>query len=231
MLVQDDKECIYVYRLTWRGRQQTGFMLLSAADDYLKGNIKRHEFTRADKEAGRTRLEETLNAQAGQVFLFYPPAANLDTLLAEVAAGKPEYDFEADEVRNQFWVVSDSKTIQRIVEGFAKVEATYIADGHHRCAAAVNVCKNRRFANPNYQRNRIVQPFSDRCLPIRSAQDSALQSGRGRLERDVAERVYPASEIAFHGRTGDWRQTGGIGAGARDRNVSGRQMVPHYAVV
>ncbi len=150
VLVQDDAECIYVYRLTWRGRQQTGFVLLSAADDYLKGNIKRHEFTRADKEAGRTRLEETLNAQAGPVFLFYPSAANLDVLLAEVAAGTPEYDFEADEVRHQFWVVSDSKTIQRIVEGFAKVEATYIADGHHRCAAAVSVCKNRRFAKPEY---------------------------------------------------------------------------------
>jgi uncharacterized protein (DUF1015 family) len=157
VLVQDEKECIYVYRLTWRGRQQTGFMLLSAADDYLKGNIKRHEFTRADKEAGRTRLHETLNAQAGPVFLFYPSATNLDVLLSEVAAGKPEYDFEADDVRHQLWVVNNSKTIKHIIEGFAKVEATYIADGHHRCAAAVNVCKNRRFADPNYDG---TEPFN-----------------------------------------------------------------------
>jgi uncharacterized protein (DUF1015 family) len=150
VLVQDDKECVYVYRLTWRGRQQTGFMLLSAADDYLKGNIKRHEFTRADKEAGRTRLEETLNAQAGPVFLFYPSADSLDALLAEVAKGTPEYEFEADEVRHQLWAVCDAKTLNKIIDGFAKVEATYIADGHHRCAAAVNVCKNRRQSNANH---------------------------------------------------------------------------------
>lgn len=157
VLVQDARESIYVYRLTWRGRQQTGFMLLSAADDYLKGNIKRHEFTRADKEAGRTRLEETMNAQAGPVFLFYPSASGLDSLLSEVANGAPEYDFEADDVRHQLWVTSDSRTVQRVIDGFAKVEATYIADGHHRCAAAVNVCKNRRFANPGYDG---TEPFN-----------------------------------------------------------------------
>jgi uncharacterized protein (DUF1015 family) len=157
VMVQDAKECIYVYRLTWRGRQQTGFMLLSAADDYLKGNIKRHEYTRADKEAGRTRLEETMNAQAGPVFLFYPSATGLDALLAEIASGSPEYDFEADEVRHQLWVASDHKTVQRVVDGFAKVNATYIADGHHRCAAAVNVCKNRRSANPGFDGS---EPFN-----------------------------------------------------------------------
>lgn len=157
VLLQDGKESIYVYRLTWRGRQQTGFMLLSAADDYLKGSIKRHEYTRADKEAGRTRLEETMNAQAGPVFLFYPSSASLDSQLSEIASGVPEYDFEADEVRHQLWVASDTKTIQRVVDGFAKIEATYIADGHHRCAAAVNVCKNRRFANPNYDGS---EPFN-----------------------------------------------------------------------
>lgn len=157
VMVQDEKESIYIYRLTWRGRQQTGFMLLSAVDDYLQGRIKRHEYTRADKEVGRTRLEDTLNAQAGPIFLFYPPTPSLNTHLDEAAQAKTEFDFEADGVRHQLWVVNDAAAIKRIVAEFRNLDSTYIADGHHRCAAAANVCKNRRAANTSYTGN---EPFN-----------------------------------------------------------------------
>jgi uncharacterized protein (DUF1015 family) len=149
-MIQDDQDAIYVYRLAWRGHQQTGFMLLSAADDYLEGRIKRHEFTRPDKEADRTRLGEVLNAQAGPVFLFYPETAALDSVLDEVAKQPPEFDYDVDNVWHQLWVVTASETISQIVDGFRQIGATYIADGHHRCAAAVNLCKNRRAENPDY---------------------------------------------------------------------------------
>lgn len=157
VMVQDDRDAIYVYRLTWRGHQQTGFMLLSAVDDYLEGRVKRHEFTRPDKEADRTKLGEVLNAQTGPVFLFYTETAALDSALSEAADAPSEYDFEADEVHHQLWVVSDSLTISRIVDGFSQIGATYIADGHHRCAASVNLCKNRREAIPDYAGN---EPFN-----------------------------------------------------------------------
>ncbi|MBK7090722.1 MAG: DUF1015 domain-containing protein [bacterium] len=146
----DKSPCIYIYRLTWRDVDQTGFMILSSVDDYLLGRIKRHEFTRPDKEADRTKLNDVTNAQTGPVFLFYADSSDLDTILQQECAKAPTYDFVAAEVRNRFWVVSEPQRVSQIVAGFAGLGATYIADGHHRCAAAANVCKQRRAQNPQY---------------------------------------------------------------------------------
>ncbi len=149
-MAQDKMPCIYIYRLTWRDVDQTGFMLLSSVDDYLLGRIKRHEFTRPDKEADRTKLNDVTNAQTGPVFLFYAESHVLDAILAEECAKAPTYDFVAADVRNRFWVVNDPERVTHIKVGFAGLSATYIADGHHRCAAAANVCKQRRAHNPQY---------------------------------------------------------------------------------
>ncbi len=149
-MIRDEKNSIYIYRLNWRDVEQTGYMLLSAVDDYLKGAIKRHEFTRPDKESDRTRLSDVLNAQPGPVFLFYPPNNNLDKLLESTTGGEPKFDFVAADVRHRIWIIDDPKLVADIVAGFAGIKATYIADGHHRCAAAANVCKERRGANPGF---------------------------------------------------------------------------------
>lgn len=149
-MAQDKAPCIYIYRLTWRDVDQTGFMLLSSVDDYLLGRIKRHEFTRPDKEADRTKLNDVTNAQTGPVFLFYAESHVLDAILTEECAKAPTYDFVAADVRNRFWVVNDPERVTHIKVGFAGLSATYIADGHHRCAAAANVCKQRRAHNPQY---------------------------------------------------------------------------------
>ncbi len=145
-MVQDQEESVYVYRLRWRDVDQTGYMILSSCDDYLEGRIKRHEFTRPDKETDRTNLNDIVNAQTGPVFLFYQSDADLDAILAATAKTTPVYDFVAADVRHEFWVVNDKVKVKKIVTAFAGLEATYIADGHHRCAAAANVCKQRRAA-------------------------------------------------------------------------------------
>ena len=150
IMSRDTTPCIYIYRLTWRDVDQTGYMLLSNVDDYLLGRIKRHEFTRPDKEADRTKLNDITNAQTGPVFLFYAESHVLDEVIKEECAKPPAYDFVAADVRNRFWVVSDPQRVSRIKVGFAGLSATYIADGHHRCAAAANVCKQRRARNPQY---------------------------------------------------------------------------------
>ncbi|NOY59541.1 MAG: DUF1015 domain-containing protein [Calditrichaeota bacterium] len=150
-LVQDEKESLYIYRLTWKGHVQTGYFCLSAVDDYDAGRIKKHELTRADKEMDRTKLIDVMNAQVGPVFLLYQANQALDSHLEKASAEKPNVDFIAeDNVRHQLWVVQDEKEIKEIVEGFKSLDATFIADGHHRSASASNVCKQRRQKHPDY---------------------------------------------------------------------------------
>jgi uncharacterized protein (DUF1015 family) len=148
---RDSQEAIYVYRLTWRGRSQTGYFCLSSVDDYLQGRIKKHELTRADKEADRTRLTDVQNAQIGPVFLFYPSHPHLDEILAQTCRTPAEVDFVSpDKVVNQLWLITDPEQIALIQSLFNALPATYVADGHHRSASACNVCQLRRQRNPNY---------------------------------------------------------------------------------
>ena len=148
---RDSQEAIYVYRLTWRGRSQTGYFCLSSVDDYLQGRIKKHELTRADKEADRTRLTDVQNAQIGPVFLFYPSHPHLDEILAQTCRTPAEVDFVSpDKVVNQLWLITDPEQIALIQSLFNALPATYVADGHHRSASACNVCQLRRQRNPDY---------------------------------------------------------------------------------
>jgi uncharacterized protein (DUF1015 family) len=150
-LVQDAQQTIYVYSLTWQGHVQTGYLCLSSVDDYLQGRIKKHELTRADKEADRTRLTDVQNAQIGPVFLFYRSQKQLDAILHQTLQTPAEVDFiSPDQVRNQLWLITDAEKIRAIQELFAQLDATYVADGHHRSASACNVCLLRRKQNPHY---------------------------------------------------------------------------------
>ena len=140
ILQRDSRDCYYVYRLVMGEHTQTGLVAVASVPDYDSNRIRRHEFTRPDKEDDRVRQIEALNAQTGPVLLAYKSREDVDALLAEVTAGEPEVDVVADDgVGHSFWVVDDSERIERITRAFDAMDALYIADGHHRSAAASRV--------------------------------------------------------------------------------------------
>lgn len=164
-LVQDQEEKYYVYAQTIlakgegleakgtgaalageKAKTQYGLVVGAWVDDYLEGRIKKHELTRKDKEEDRMKHVRTLNANMEPVFFAYPHRDDLDAIVAEVTKGTPEYDFVAapEGFRHTFWVIDDKKTIDRITEIFAEIPAMYIADGHHRSAAAAGVGAERK---------------------------------------------------------------------------------------
>lgn len=140
-LVQDPGERYYVYAQTMNGRTQYGLVVGAWVDDYLEGRIKKHELTRRDKEEDRMKHVRVLNANMEPVFFAYPHRDDLDAIVANVCQGKPEYDFVAapEGFRHTFWVIDDKETIEQITSIFAEIPAMYIADGHHRSAAAAGV--------------------------------------------------------------------------------------------
>jgi uncharacterized protein (DUF1015 family) len=144
VLMRDDKPCYYVYRLTWRGHVETGLAAAASVAAYAENRIRKHELTTIAKEDDRVRQIEAVKAQTGPVMLAYPTAPEVDTLLARAAAGTPEVDVTADEgVRHQLWVISDDATIAALTRAINALPALYIADGHHRSAAAERIAKAR----------------------------------------------------------------------------------------
>ena len=144
VLVRDAKPCFYVYRLTWRGHTQTGVAAAASLADYASSRIRKHEHTTPVKEDDRVRQIEAVNAQTGPVMVGYPAALAIDAMLAKAAQGTPDVDVTADDgVRHQMWVVSDAAAIDALVRAFDALPAVYIADGHHRSAAALRVAKAR----------------------------------------------------------------------------------------
>jgi len=148
-LEQDQEEKYYVYAQTGFGKTQYGLVVGAWVDDYLEGRIKKHELTRRDKEEDRMKHVRTLKANMEPVFFAYPHRDDLDAIVAEVTKAKPEYDFVAapEGFRHTFWVIDDKATIQRITEIFAEIPAMYIADGHHRSAAAAGVGRELKMKN------------------------------------------------------------------------------------
>ena len=148
-LEQDQDPHYYVYAQTMNGRTQYGLVVAAWVDDYLEGRIKKHELTRRDKEEDRMKHVRTLNANMEPVFFAYPHRDDLDAIVAEVTKGEPEYDFVAapEGFRHTFWVIEDKKTMDRITEIFAQIPAMYIADGHHRSAAAAGVGQELKIKN------------------------------------------------------------------------------------
>ena len=144
VLMRDDKPCYYVYRLTWRGHVETGFAAVASVAAYAENRIRKHELTTIAKEDDRVRQIEAVKAQTGPVMLAYPTAPEVDTLLARAAAGTPEVDVTADDgVRHQLWVISDDAAVAALTRAINALPALYIADGHHRSAAAERIAKTR----------------------------------------------------------------------------------------
>lgn len=149
---QDAAPCFYIYRQTMNGRDQTGLVGCASIDDYINNNIKKHEFTRADKEADRIRHVDTCDANTGPIFLCYREDEKLSEIInCWKEEHTPVYDFiGAGDVRNTVWIIDCRKTVEKISLLFAAIESLYIADGHHRCASAVRVGTARREALESY---------------------------------------------------------------------------------
>jgi uncharacterized protein (DUF1015 family) len=146
-LKQDAAQAFYLYRQIMGAHAQLGLVAAASCQEYLDNTIKKHELTRIDKEDDRVRHIETLNSQTGPVFLTYRAVPVLDALFAKIAAGQPDIDFTAaDGVRHTSWPIRDAATIRQIESEFAKIPHLYIADGHHRSAAAARVYKSRKGA-------------------------------------------------------------------------------------
>ena len=166
ILVRDPGPRYYIYRLRMGDHVQTGLVAAASVADYDSNRIRRHEFTRPQKEDDRVRQIEALNAQTGPVLLAYRSEPAVDELLAAQTAGSPEYDITADDgVGHALWVVDDQRLIEEIGQRFDAMPALYIADGHHRSAAASRVAAARRAANPGHRGDESYDYFLSVIFP------------------------------------------------------------------
>ncbi|MCD8165900.1 MAG: DUF1015 domain-containing protein [Bacteroides sp.] len=166
-LLQDDKEQYYLYAQTMNGKTQYGLVVCAYVDDYMNGVIKKHELTRRDKEEDRMKHVRANNANIEPVFFAYPDNDILDKIVARYAAGQPVYDFIApgDGFRHQFWCIDQEDDMEEITRQFAAMPALYIADGHHRSAAAALVGAEKAKQNPGHKGDEEYNFFMAVCFP------------------------------------------------------------------
>ncbi|RBP70159.1 uncharacterized protein (DUF1015 family) [Alkalibaculum bacchi] len=152
ILVEDSQKSLYIYRLTMSGRKQTGLVCCCDIDDYLNGDIKKHELTREEKELDRINHVDYCNAHTGPIFMIYKKQGMINEIISSWIETNPvEYEFVSDdEIKHEIWVIDNTPTINTLKNIFSEIPALYIADGHHRAASAVKVGLKRRKENPDY---------------------------------------------------------------------------------
>ena len=160
VIQQDDTQKYYVYRQIMAKHEQTGLVAVASVEAYEQNLIKKHEFTRPEKEDDRVKQMDVLNAQVGPVFLTYQAEKHIDELINTVTESEPEYDFIlGDGIRHTFWVVSDAETLNNIEQAFVDAPCLYVADGHHRSAAATRIKNMRQQANANHDGSEAYNNF------------------------------------------------------------------------
>lgn len=165
-LVQDDSEKYYIYAQTMNGRTQYGLVVCASVDDYMQEKIKKHELTRRDKEEDRMKHVRINNANIEPVFLAYPNNKEIDAIVSKTIMQKATYDFVApDGFGHHFWVINDTNDIHRITKLFANIPSLYIADGHHRSAAAALVGNEKKLQNPHHRGDEEYNYFLAVCFP------------------------------------------------------------------
>lgn len=165
-LVQDPEEYYYVYAQTMNGRTQYGLVVCSHVDDYLKGKIKKHELTRRDKEEDRMKHVRANDANIEPVFFAYPKNPELELIVSKVTKSIPEYDFTSgDGISHHFWIIKDKVDIEHITKIFSDIPYLYIADGHHRSAAAALVGAEKAKQNPHHTGKEEYNYFMAVCFP------------------------------------------------------------------
>ncbi|MBR3453619.1 MAG: DUF1015 domain-containing protein [Muribaculaceae bacterium] len=165
-LVQDTQDCYYIYAQTMDGRTQYGFVVGASVEDYLTGRIKKHELTRREKEADRMHHIEINNANIEPVFLAFPDNRTLEDIIDRTAQTTPEYDFVSEDgIGHTLWVIKDEETINTITKEFGEIPYLYIADGHHRTAAAAHVGEEKAKADPNHNGTEEYNYLLAVCFP------------------------------------------------------------------
>jgi uncharacterized protein (DUF1015 family) len=201
-LIRDEVPCFYIYELTMDGHVQKGVMLGASADEYERGLIKKHEFTRRDKEDDRAHHVDVLNANTGPVMLTYRAQAALDGTIARICAStSPVYDYvAADGVGHRMWAVCGAGDVAAIADGFAGVGAFYIADGHHRSAAGYRVRNLRRDRNPGHRGDELYNHYLAVAFPDDQLQIlgyyRAVEALNGLTAEDFMERIAGKFEIS-----------------------------------
>ena len=213
-LVQDEKENYYVYAQTMNGKTQYGLVVGAYVPDYMNGVIKKHELTRRDKEEDRMKHVRVNNANIEPVFFAYPDNAELDAIVAKYTAGTPEYDFIApgDGFGHTVWVIDQQEDIDAITKAFAAMPALYIADGHHRSAAAALVGAEKAQQNPNHKGDEEYNYFMAVCFPANqltiidynrvvkdlnglSAEDFLAAIGKNFIVEEKGEEIYKPNAL------------------------------------
>ena len=167
--INDESKKYYFYRQIMDGRAQTGIVGCASVEDYLENRIKKHEFTRADKEIDRINHVDTCSAHTGPIFLTYKDSCELDEIIEKQTQSEPIYDFVAEDgVRHTVWTTDSAETDEKIEKAFLSLDALYIADGHHRCASAVKVGQKRRDNNPCHTGNEEYNFFLSVIFPSKS---------------------------------------------------------------
>lgn len=182
-LIQDNEESLYIYAQTMNGKTQYGIVGCAAVEDYMNGIIKKHELTRKDKEEDRMKHVRITNANMEPVFFTYPAVAKIDAIVEKIVTSRqPDFDFTADDgFGHHFWTVNDAATVKKIVELFSKVPYTYVADGHHRTAAAALVGNEKKQNNPNHTGNEEYNFF----LAVHFPSDQLTIIDYNRVVRDL----------------------------------------------
>lgn len=152
VLIQEERQCFYIYELTMNGRSQTGLVVCTSIDEYINDTIKKHERTRAEKEKDRIRHVDVCNAHTGPIFVTYRGKSEIENVIANwKITHSPVYDFTADDaIRHKAWIIHEERVVTTLIELFEGVPSLYIADGHHRSASAVKVGMMRREAHVDY---------------------------------------------------------------------------------
>ena len=206
-LIQDEEDCFYIYRQKMGEHTQVGLVAVASVDEYEEGKIKKHENTRLEKEKDRAKHITVLNAQAGPVFLTYKANEGIDNLIVKAMDNRPVYDFTADdEIRHTFYVVSDSSIIEGIKNAFKELKCLYVADGHHRSAAAARVRNERRTKEQNYTGNEDYNYFLTVIFPHNQMfimDYNRVVTGLNELsEEEIFEKVREKFDVTESGEKG-----------------------------
>jgi len=205
-LEKDNDEKYYVYAQTMNGRTQYGLVVCASVDDYIEGHIKKHELTRRDKEEDRMKHVRVNNANIEPVFFAYPHQVDLDTIVAEIIKNTPEYEFIAhgDGFGHQFWIIDNANTIARITALFSEIPSLYIADGHHRSAAAALVGMEKRVQNPHHTGTEEYNYFMAVCFPDNQLNiidyNRLVKDLNGLTDEELLSKLSLNFEVEFKGK-------------------------------
>ena len=204
LFIEEEQEAYYVYELVMNGRSQVGIGACASVEDYEKQIIKKHENTRAEKEADRIRHVDVCSAQTGPIFLAYRSREGIEAQVRKAMSTPPVYDFTAeDQVTHRLWVIDHEEDVEQIRREFEQVETIYIADGHHRCASAVRVSQMRRRAHPEYSGEEQFNYFLSVLFPDDQLMimdyNRVVKSLNGYSDEEFIERVGQIFDISAAG--------------------------------